>query len=69
MTPIVELYGTLTVPFGNAERLADALAKMLSDPTGQESMGAGGLEKSMQYQGNVVWKRFVAEFEGVVRRS
>jgi glycosyltransferase involved in cell wall biosynthesis len=61
--------GGVTVPFGNAERLADALEKMLSDPTGQESMGAGGLEKSMQYHGSAVWERFVAEFEGVVRRS
>ncbi len=58
--------GGVTVPFGDAERLANALERMLSDPAARDVMGAGGYRTAMQYQGEAVWQRITAEFEGVV---
>ena len=58
--------GGVTVPFGNAEQLAVAIEKMLSDPELRQTMGAGGYKKAMEYQGDVPWQRTAEEFEQVV---
>jgi glycosyltransferase involved in cell wall biosynthesis len=58
--------GGVLVPFGNAEQLAAAIDKMLSDPGLRQSMGAGGYQKAIEYQGDVPWQRTAEEFERVV---
>ncbi len=58
--------GGVVVPFGNAEQLAAAIDKMLSDPGLQHSMGAGGYNKAMEFQGDTPWQRTAEEFELVV---
>jgi glycosyltransferase involved in cell wall biosynthesis len=58
--------GGITVPFGDAERLANALENMLSDPAARASMGAGGYQMARQYQGEAVWQKITAQFESVI---
>jgi len=58
--------GGVLVPFGNAEQLAAAIDKMLSDPGLRQSMGAGGYQKAIEYQGDAPWQRTAEEFERVV---
>ena len=58
--------GGVVVPFGNAEQLAAAIEKMLSDPELRQSMGAGGYKKAMEYQGDTPWQRTAQEFEQAV---
>lgn len=55
--------GGVTVPFGQAERLAEALETMLADPAARELMGSGGYRKALEYQGDSAWQRFTEEFE------
>lgn len=57
--------GGVTVPFGDAQRLAAELEKLLRDPAARDAMGAGGYQKAMEYQGDAPWQRFVDEFERV----
>lgn len=58
--------GGVTVPFGNAQQLAAAIEKMLSDPELRQTMGAGGYKKAMEYQGDAPWQRTSQEFERIV---
>ena len=58
--------GGVTVPFGNAEQLAAAIEKMLSDPELRQTMGAGGYKKAMEYQGDAPWHRIAEEFEAII---
>ncbi len=59
--------GGVTVPFGDAQQLAQALENLLRDPAAREAMGAAGYQKAADYEGDVPWSRFVAEFQRVVR--
>lgn len=59
--------GGVTVPFGNAEQLAAAIEKLLSDPASRQRMGAEGYEKAAQYDGDTAWGRTTAELERVAR--
>ncbi len=58
--------GGITVRFGDAERLANALEHLLSDPAARAAMGGGGYQMARQYQGEALWRKITAEFEGVV---
>ena len=58
--------GGTTVPFGNAQRLAEALETLLGDPAARDQMSAGGYQKAMEYQGDAPWRRIAAELERVV---
>jgi len=63
---LVQSGGGVTVPFGDAQRLAQELEKLLRDPAARERMGASGYQKAMEYQGDTVWQRFVDEFDAVL---
>jgi glycosyltransferase involved in cell wall biosynthesis len=58
--------GGVVVPFGNAQQLAAAIEKMLSDPELRQTMGASGYKKAMEYQGDTPWQRTSQEFERIV---
>ena len=55
--------GGVTIPFGSAEQLATNIEKLLSDPASCQRMGAGGYEKTSQYDGDTAWRRTTAELE------
>ena len=59
--------GGVTVSFGDAQHLAEELENLLRDPAARDAMGAGGRQKAADYEGDVPWSRFVAEFQRVVR--
>ncbi len=59
--------GGVTVSFGDAQHLAEELENLLRDPAARDAMGAGGYQKAADYEGDVPWSRFVAEFQRVVR--
>lgn len=58
--------GGVTVPFGDALRLAEALQQLLHDPAARDAMGAGGYQKAMEYQGDAPWRRIASQLEDVV---
>jgi len=58
--------GGVTVPFGNAEGLAQALDKLLADPAARAAMGDRGYHTALEYQGDLAWQRFTAEFDRIV---
>ncbi len=59
--------GGLLVPFGNSERLADAVEKLLADPGLRTLMGSRGQKKALaEYQSGNVFRRNAEEFERVV---
>jgi glycosyltransferase involved in cell wall biosynthesis len=58
--------GGVTVPFGCAEELADAVVKLLNDPESRQRMAAGGYAKSAAYAGDTAWRRIADEFERIV---
>jgi glycosyltransferase involved in cell wall biosynthesis len=58
--------GGMLVPFGNVEKLAGAIEKMLNDPKLRQAMGASGYSKSMEYQGDAPWQKIAGEFEQVI---
>ena len=59
--------GGVTVPFGDVQKLAQELDRLLHDPTAREQMGNSGYHKAMEYAGDAPWKRFVDEFEHLTR--
>lgn len=59
--------GGVTVPFGDAEQLAAAIGKLLSDPASRQRMGAGGYGMAAQYDGETAWRRTTAELERVAQ--
>ncbi len=60
--------GGVTVPFGDAQLLAQELETLLADSTARERMGEGGYQKAMEYEGDAPWQRFVDEFDRVAKR-
>ncbi len=63
---IISSKGGVIASFGNAQQLAAAIERMLSDPELRQRMGAGGYNKAMEYQGDTPWQRTAEEFERVV---
>jgi len=57
--------GGVTTPFGNAQQLAASINRLLSDSSLQQSMGAAGYNKALEYQGDAPWQRLSQEFEHV----
>jgi glycosyltransferase involved in cell wall biosynthesis len=55
----------LLVPFGNAEPLAAAIEKLLSNSELRNRMGAGGYQAAMTYSGDDAWRRITAAFERI----
>ncbi len=49
--------GGVTSPFGDAQRLATEIEKMLDDPVLRQRMGSRGYDKAMAYEGDTVWRR------------
>ena len=57
--------GGTIVPFGDAQRLAQAIEDQLADPAAREQMGAGGYHKAMEYEGDAPWENFANALEQV----
>ena len=57
--------GGVTVPFGDAQRLAQELERLLQDPAARERMGTSGHQKAMEYAGDAPWQRIAAQLEAL----
>ena len=55
--------GGIIAPFGDAEQLAGAIERLLSDPRLREKMGADGYRKAADYDGESRWRRTTEELE------
>ena len=60
--------GGVVVPFGDSERLAIELARLLSDSGQRLAMGRSGLRFAQNYDGQVLWPRNADLFEEVASR-
>ena len=61
--------GGITVPFGNAEKLATEIDRLLNDANLREAMGASGYEFALNYEGDTCWWRTASELERVASLS
>lgn len=57
--------GGSVVPFGDKVQLAAEIERILSDPALRKTMGAGGYQTALEYEGNALWRRHAEEFERV----
>ncbi len=61
--------GGAIVPFGDAKALADEIEKLLANADLQRTMGLGGQEKALEYEGTNLWRRIAEEMERVVAEN
>jgi len=61
--------GGVSVPFGNAHKLATQIARMLADPGARESMGDGGHRLTPYFSGDACWTRTTLELERVAAET
>jgi glycogen synthase len=61
--------GGVTVPFGNAAKLAEAIEHLLDDRALRDKMGAGGYNTALQYDGESCWQRIMEELQDVVSQG
>jgi glycosyltransferase involved in cell wall biosynthesis len=57
--------GGAVVPFGNAPELAAEIERILTSSDLARTMGAGGHQKALEYEGNTLWQRNAEELERV----
>ena len=62
---LVRSGGGVTAPFGDAQRLAQELERLLRDPAARERMGASGYQKAIEYAGDAPWQRITAQLEAL----
>ena len=62
---VTESGGGVVAPFGDAQRLAEAIETMLADGELRRTMGLGGHKKALEYEGTNLWRRTCDEFERV----
>ena len=57
--------GGMVVPFGDADRLGQAIAILLSQDEVRAEMGLRGQDKAQEYDGEKLWARNAEEFEAL----
>jgi glycosyltransferase involved in cell wall biosynthesis len=60
--------GGVIVPFDDADRLAEEIARMMADSDLRQQMGQRGRQAAQAYTGEKLWPRNAEEFESVVNR-
>lgn len=58
--------GGIVVPFGDAKRLASAIASLLADAGKRQAMGVSGQKTANNFDGRVLWPRNAEQFEDLV---
>jgi glycogen(starch) synthase len=66
---VTESGGGAIVPFGDAQRLAEEIEKMLSDSDLRRRLGLAGRNKALEYEGSTLWRRTCEELEQVAARA
>jgi glycosyltransferase involved in cell wall biosynthesis len=61
--------GGSIVPFGDRERLAQEIARLLADGDLRRTMGLRGQNKAQEYEGEKMWVRNAEEFEELAFRK
>jgi glycogen(starch) synthase len=66
---VAESGGGVLVPFGDAQRLAEEIERMLADSDLRRSMGLAGQKKAREYEGTNLWRRTCGELERAAAKT